>query len=54
MGRENSQSGQAIVLIAIMLTVLIGMAAIAIHQMPTVIGDPVNYGPSLQASRLIS
>ena len=30
MGRENPQAGQAIVLIAIMLTVLIGMAAIAI------------------------
>jgi len=29
-GRENSQSGQAIVLIAIMLTILIGMAALAI------------------------
>jgi hypothetical protein len=24
------------------------------NQMPTVIGDPVNYGPTLQASRLIS
>ncbi len=30
MGRANAQSGQAIVLIAIMLTVLIGMAALAI------------------------
>jgi hypothetical protein len=23
-------------------------------QLPTIIGDPVNYGPTLQASRLIT